>query len=45
MEPHELNRMFEGLAPTAEQEEQGLRRLLQTGEGEERGMRGGIATH
>ena len=30
MEPHELNRMFEGLAPTAEQEEEGLRRLLQT---------------
>lgn len=30
MEPHELNRMFDHLAPTPEQEEEGLRRLLQT---------------
>lgn len=30
MEPHELNRMFDRLAPTPEQEENGLNRLLQT---------------
>lgn len=30
MEPRELNRMFDQLAPTAEQEEAGLDRLLQT---------------
>lgn len=29
MEPHELNRMFDRLAPTPEQEEEGLRRLLE----------------
>lgn len=30
MEPHELNRMFDRLAPTPEQEREGLDRLLQT---------------
>ena len=30
MERQELNRMFDHLAPTAEQERQGLHRLLQT---------------
>lgn len=30
MERHELNRMFDQLAPTSEQEREGLRRLLQT---------------
>lgn len=30
MERHELNRMFDRLAPTLEQEQEGLRRLLQT---------------
>lgn len=30
MEPHELNRMFERLAPSPEQEQNGLDRLLQT---------------
>lgn len=30
MDPHELNRMFDRLAPTAEQEQEGLNRLLRT---------------